>query len=288
MKLDVSFGGQAVIEGVMMRSPNFYSVATLKGKRVKVKTVHHPSLAKKPILRWPFLRGAVSMAEMLILGMKALIHSTNESGDTDEKLSSFEIFYSLLLAFSFAILIFVAAPLFVTKLLVTGSGLLFDAVDGVVRVIFFFIYLYLIQRSKDVRRVFEFHGAEHATINAYEAGRKLSLSNVRRFTTFHPRCGTSFILIVLVVSIAVFSLIRHEGLFEKFLGRLILLPVVAAVSYEFLKLLARLKGRLADIMNLPGRLVQKVTTKKPDDSQIRTAIAALNAVISAEKRLSRR
>jgi uncharacterized protein YqhQ len=286
-KTDVSFGGQAVIEGVMMRSPNFYSVATLKNKKVKVKLEKAPMLSKKPFFNWFIVRGIVGMVEMLYLGMKALTYSANETAPKQEKLSKTEIFYSLALALVFGVLIFVVAPLFLTKFLVKSTGILFDITDGIIRVIFFFVYLYLIQLSGEIKRIFEFHGAEHSTINAYEHNKKLTVENVKKFATFHPRCGTSFILIVLVVSIIVFSAIVWQNIWIKLIGRIILLPFVAGLSYEFLKLSAKIKGPLSLIFTIPGRLVQKVTTKKPDDLQIKAAIYALNAVINAENKLNK-
>lgn len=283
-KPDVSFGGQALIEGILMRSPNYYSIATVKKKKIKVKLVKEPMLSKKRFLNWFVIRGAVNLFQMLAMGIKALTYSANEIAEEDEKLTSKELIASIVISFLFGIGIFIIIPYFLTAFFVKKTGLLFNLIDGIIRIAFFLIYIYAMQFSKEVRRVFEFHGAEHATINAYEHNVKLTPNNVKKFATFHPRCGTSFIFIVLIISILVFSIVRSDSTLIKIASRIVLIPLIVGISYEFLKLSSKLKGVPFKILTYPGFLIQKITARKPDEMQIKSAIAALNAVVNAEKR----
>ena len=275
-------GGQALIEGVLMRSPDKYAMAVrLPNKKIKVKKKNYKSLIKKhKILNLPFIRGIIMLFEMLVLGMKALTWSADQQEDHDEKITTWQLTLSILFAFTVTIVLFILFPLWVTKLVVSSKGFLFNVIDGIVRVIIFIGYILVISLMKDIQRVFQYHGAEHMAIHCLEAKKKLTPNNVKKFTTLHPRCGTSFIIFVLVVSIIVFSLVISESWWVKFAARIILLPVIAGISYELLKISAKYhKNPFWKILIYPGLFIQKITTKKPTKSQIEVAIASLKAVL---------
>jgi len=253
-------GGQAIINGVMFISKEKVVCCVRKGKKILMKKER---LRKKPrFFNAFFVRGIVNLLEMLVLGTKALVWSANqESEKNNEEITKFEIFLSLFLAIVFAILLFIVLPFFLAKLFITNRGMVFNLVDGAVRVIVFFIYLILISRMKDVKKLFQYHGAEHRAVNCYEAGKKLTIKNCKKFSTLNKRCGTSFLMIVLVVSIIVFSLIT--------------IPVIAGISYEILKFSERTKNRFVDFLVLPGLWLQKITTAIPSDEQQEVAIYCL-------------
>jgi uncharacterized protein YqhQ len=284
----LAIGGQAVIEGVMMRSPNFYSVAVRQpNKKISVKSEKIDSFfSRHKIFKKLFIRGIAQLIEMLIIGIKTLTYSANESAGekNEEKLSFWEIFFTLAFAFGFAALLFILLPLFVSKLLTSSNGFIFNLIDGVLRILVFFIYLAAISQMKDVKRIFEYHGAEHKTVHCYEKKLPLTVKNVKKYSTLHPRCGTSFIMIVLIISILVFSLVTANSFWMKFLSRIILIPIIAGISYEFLKLFAKYEHKpLIRFLLYPGMLVQKLTTKEPDNKQIEVAIVAAKKVLSLEK-----
>ncbi|MBW2997561.1 DUF1385 domain-containing protein, partial [Candidatus Woesearchaeota archaeon] len=234
-------GGQAVIEGVLMKNESKIAIAVRKpNKKISLKKMRYPSIAKKvKFLGWPFCRGIVNLIEMLVLGIKALNYSANESmGEKDEKITKTEFAVTTIIAMSVAVGLFILLPLYLTKITRT-EGILFNLIDGVIRVVIFVLYILVISLMKDVKRLFEYHGAEHKTVNCYEAGKKITLKNVKKYTTSHRRCGTTFLLIVLVISILIFSLIVTDSFWIKFAGRILLLPVIAGISYELLKLGAK-------------------------------------------------
>lgn len=275
-------GGQAVIEGVMMRNKDKTAVATIKNNRIKTKKLRFNSVTKKhKWLKWPFFRGVVGLIEMLVLGIKALIYSANEAEDEpEEKLGSKEIFFTMLLAILFTIGIFIVLPYFLTGLISKDKGMLFNLIDGILRIVIFLIYIIIISSMKDIRRVFQYHGAEHKAVNCYEHKKKLTVENCGRFTTVHRRCGTTFLIIVLVVSILVFSMIVSDKWHWRIGLRVLLIPVITGISYELLKLGAKHENNMAlKLLTYPGLLLQKLTTREPTKKQIKVAIKALKAVL---------
>ncbi len=277
-------GGQAVIEGVLMRSGDKASVAVRRENgKVIIKNWNLSTLSSrlKPF-KLPFIRGIGVLYDTLGLGFKALSFSAKvASGESEsESMGRKEIAISLVAAVVFSILLFLVAPLFLAHTLARGSSLLFNILDGIFRLVVFLGYLVLISFFKDIRRIFEYHGAEHMTIHAYEKGEKLIPLKIRKYPTMHPRCGTSFLLIVILLSILVFSFVNPHSLVLKFVSRLLLIPAIAGVSYEILRLGARFeKNIIMKFLVAPGILLQFITTKEPDERQILVAIASLKSVI---------
>ncbi len=280
-------GGQAVIEGVLMRSKEKTAVAVRaeSGRIVEKVWRISPLAARIRLFKFPIVRGVGVLYETLVIGFQALAFSANAAAGKDEKgsdvLGRREMFFSFAVAILLAVLLFVVAPLFLAKLVVgSNRTFLFNLVDGVFRMLAFLAYLIFISLFKDVQRLFQYHGAEHMTIHAYEHHEPLLTAKIRKYPTMHPRCGTSFLLIVMLVSIVVFSLVNPGGFMSKFLSRLLLLPVIAGVSYELLRLGAKFeKFPLMKLIVVPGLLLQRITTKEPDNSQILVAVAALKAVL---------
>ena len=281
-KKKLQVGGQAVIEGVMMKSPTKVSVAVRKPNgKISVKVNKHKSFTKKhPLLGIPIVRGFVELVDMLVIGVKALTYSANEASEEDEQLSKGEITLTFVIALAFAIGLFVALPLFVARKVTAGTGIWFDLTDGLLRLAVFILYVYLISRLKDMRAVFQYHGAEHCAVHCYEEGKKLTPENVMKYSTLHPRCGTSFLVIVIAISIVVFSFIRNPSWIVKFASRVVLLPVIAGIGYEILKLGSKFeKNAFVKVIVRPGLWVQKMTTRRPTKKQVEVAIAALMRVI---------
>ena len=275
-------GGQAVIEGVMMRNKNSVAVATIKNNKIKTKKIEFNSAAKKhKWLKWPFFRGVAGLIEMLVLGIKALVYSANEVEDEpEEKLSSKEIFFTMLLAILFTIGIFIVLPYFLTGFISKDKGVLFNIIDGILRIAIFLIYIIAISYMKDIKRVFQYHGAEHKAVNCYEHKKKLTVENCSKFTTVHRRCGTTFLIIVMAVSILVFSMIVSDKWYLRLGLRIILIPVITGISYEILKLAAKYKKSVTlNLLTYPGLMLQKLTTREPTKKQIEVAIKALKAVL---------
>lgn len=275
-------GGQAVLEGVMIRSPSHVSIAVRKeDKSIHVKKKKYKSFVDRyKILKLPILRGVINLFEMLVLGMKALTYSAEQATGEEEKITALEMFITVALAIIFVILIFVVAPFYLAKLFQIENRFLFNIVDGIFRLILFFIYLVLISLMKDIRRLYQYHGAEHKTVHCYEAKKALTVANVKKYATLHPRCGTSFLVIVLAISILLFSLIKDPRWYVNIPFRILLIPVIAGVSYEVLKISAKYeKNILARIIITPGLWVQKLTTREPDKKQIEVAIAAVKKVM---------
>ena len=296
-------GGQAVIEGVMMRAPRSVAIAVRRadGEIVVKKELVVPLSERYPIVKLPIIRGAVALLTSLIIGIKALNFSATEAMTEDEKeqesaksnksgkeggsdLSSWAMAGTMAIAFGFGICLFFLFPLYLTKLLtpvIGDNNIVFNLVDGVIRVLVFLLYIWAISRMEDIQRVFQYHGAEHKSIFAFEAGDELSVENVRRYSRLHPRCGTSFLLIVMLVSIAVFSLIPKLWPFYLKAGsRIVLLPMIAGISYEFLKWSASHDNHpLVKMIITPGLALQRLTTREPDDSQLEVAIRAMNEAL---------
>jgi uncharacterized protein YqhQ len=285
----INIGGQAVLEGVMMRAPRSLAIAVRRPDgviSVKSETVV-PLSERFPIVKLPILRGAVALFSSLITGIKALNFSANEAlAEEEEKqeISSWAIGGTMAMAFGFGIILFFIMPLYLTKLMVPiigSSNIAFNLVDGVIRVAVFLIYIIGISRMSDIQRVFQYHGAEHKSIFTFEAGEELIVENVRKYSCLHPRCGTSFLLIVMLVSIVVFSLIPKLWPFYLKAGsRVILLPLIAGLSYEVLKWTAKHGDNpLVKLLIAPGLALQRLTTREPDDSQIEVAIKSMQVAL---------
>ncbi|MFA5881649.1 MAG: DUF1385 domain-containing protein [Eubacteriales bacterium] len=281
------YGGQAVIEGVMMRGSQGVAIAVRKPDNdIIIERRPVNSITKKlPFLKWPFLRGTVMLFESLIIGIQALAFSANQAAEGEgEELSTWEMALTIGLALVLGILLFVVAPTAGARLLYKtfSSNVLINIFEGLFRILIFLLYVIAISRMKDIQRVFQYHGAEHKVINAYEAGVELTVENIRRYSQLHPRCGTSFLLIVMVIMILIFSLLGKQDLVMRIVSRIVLLPVVAGVSYEVLKLSAKYcDSALMKIIITPGLWLQKMTTRDPDGSQIEVAVQALKAVLPA-------
>jgi uncharacterized protein YqhQ len=281
-------GGQAVIEGVMMRGVDWWSLAVRRpDDTIGVHQFPLVSLMKRyPVLKLPVLRGMIALFESLVIGIRALTKSANESlGEEEQELGTKEIAVTMVIAFAFAIGLFFIAPLFLTGLLDRwlGEGFLFWMVEGFVRVGIFLVYLVIVTQIKDLRRVFEYHGAEHMSIHALEHGEELTVANVEKYKTLHLRCGTSFLLIVLVVSIFVFAAVGRPDWYWMVLSRVILVPLIAGISYEIIRFAGRHENsRFVRVIMAPGLGLQWLTTKPPDSAQIEVAIAALEKIIELE------
>lgn len=280
-------GGQAVIEGVMMRGKTHVAVAVRQPDgeiSVDVRPVNSIS-DRYPILKKPFLRGVVSLVESLVMGMKALAYSAQVSGDEDEKLDSKEMALTIAVSAGLAILLFIVIPTWSMRFLtgITQDHMALNLAEGVLRMAIFLAYIAAISSMNDIQRVFQYHGAEHKTIYTYEAGLPLKVENVRPFSTLHPRCGTNFLMIVMLISMFIFTFLGWPSLLERIVSRIILMPVIAGVSYELIRYAgAHNDNPLVRIAITPGLLLQKLTTRQPDDSQIEVAIASLKAVVPPE------
>lgn len=280
-------GGQAVIEGVMMRGKTHVAVAVRHPDgeiSVDVRPVNSIS-DRYPILKKPFLRGVVSLVESLVMGMKALAYSAQVSGDEDEKLDSKEMALTIAVSAGLAILLFIVIPTWSMRFLtgITQDHMALNLAEGVLRMAIFLAYIAAISSMNDIQRVFQYHGAEHKTIYTYEAGLPLKVENVRPFSTLHPRCGTNFLMIVMLISMFIFTFLGWPSLLERIASRIILMPVIAGVSYELIRYAgAHTDNPLVRIAITPGLLLQKLTTRQPDDSQIEVAIASLKAVVPPE------
>lgn len=291
-------GGQAVMEGVMMRGPKNVAVCVRKsnGELVVEKQAYQSYSKKYKLLGLPILRGIVGFFESMILGMKTLMQSANyydiEASDDEspskidkfferifgDKLQEIMIYFALAVSLFLSVGLFVFIPNFFANLIFKNDKLWYNIFEGILRLVIFLIYLFLVSRMKDIQRVFEFHGAEHKTIHCYENEQPLCVENVKKYSVLHPRCGTSFLLVVMVVSIFVFSFIWHDIFIYNLLMRISLLPLVAGISYEIIKLSSR-KDSWFSWLNVGGMCMQKLTTREPDDSQIEVAIAALKSAI---------
>ncbi len=301
-----SIGGQAVIEGVMMRGPKNIAIAvrTPENEIVVEKRPIFSIIQKYKILKLPIIRGVVSFIESLICGTSALMFSAEFYDIDDEaekkkkaemseeelkaakekesKAMTWAIYSSVVIALVLGIGLFMMLPTVITSFLKSfiPNQVLFSLVEGVIRIVIFLIYISLVAQMKDIKRVFEYHGAEHKTIFCYESGEELTVENVKKHGRLHPRCGTSFLLIVMIVSIVLFSFVSVGNPLTRIGTRLLLLPVVAGVSYEIIKFAGRSKSKFMKYISMPGMWLQKITTNEPDDSQIEVAIASLKAVLT--------
>lgn len=293
-----SIGGQAIIEGVMMRGPHEYAAAvrTKDGEIVVEKHPVNSVISKYKLLKIYIVRGMVSFFESIVMGMKSLMFSADffdideEQTEFDkwidkkfgEKAKTFTIYFSVVLALLMSIGLFIIIPTFLAGLFFTNEGserILFNAVEGIFKIAIFMGYIILISKMDDIKRVFEYHGAEHKTIHCYEAGEELNVENVKKYSRLHPRCGTSFLLLVIVLTIFVFSIFPSPNVWWAILHRIILLPLVAGISYEIIKFVGKSENKFVCIFNKPGMWFQNFTTREPDDKQIMVAIEALKSVM---------
>jgi len=286
---DCNYGGQAVIEGVMMRSPLKYAIAVRRpDKEIILKIGKLKSLSNKlKFLKWPIFRGIVNLVESLVLGLKALTYSAEQATGEEEKINSVEMFFTIVIAFGLFIVFFIALPTAMARYLdrYLSNVIVYNLFEGLLRISIFIAYLFFISKIKDIRRVFEYHGAEHKVIYTYEAGEELNVDNVKKHSTLHPRCGTSFIFIVLIMSILVFSLLGKQTLLLRIAYRIAIIPIIAGLSYEILKLSAKNMNKiLVKWAVMPGLWFQKLTTNEPDDAQIEVAIKALKGVLPEENK----
>ncbi len=270
-------GGQAVIEGVMMRNKEKFAIAVrLPNGNIRVKKEKSVKFPK--IFNVPFVRGVVGLGYMLYDGIRALVWSSNQNLGEDEQLSNKEIVGTVVVSLLFSLVIFVGLP-FLFAHLIHPEGFLFDAIDGAFRVLLFVGYLLLISFMKDVKTLFQYHGAEHKTIYCYESGEALTLKNVKKYSRFHPRCGTTFLFIVVLLSIFTFTLISGAWWVEL-VGRLLLMPVIAGVSYEVIKLAGKYGNNVCvRFLIAPGLWLQRITTREPTDKQLQVGIESLKAVL---------
>ncbi len=290
-KSKFNYGGQAVMEGVMMRGSRHMALA-VRQPNGGILIYEEPLTSffyTHKIARWPFIRGVTMLWDALVLGTRALMKSANvalqEEDGQGEELSPAMIALTLLLSLGLAVAIFFVTPVLISGLAdaFVSSSWASVAIEGLIRLVFFIAYLLLIGLLPDIRRVFAYHGAEHKTINAYEDGAPLDVDSVSRYSTAHPRCGTGFLLVVLVVSIFMFGFLGRPDWLWRIGSRILLIPVVAAISYEIVRLgAAHCRRRAVRALMAPALLLQSLTTREPDHAQIEVGIAALKRVLAAE------
>ena len=303
-KFKTMIGGQALIEGIMMRGPEKQSIVVRSPEGLVVKTEPLKLIAKKhPVLGWPLIRGVVNFGASMACGVKALMYSAEFFPEEEEEPSKFDrwleqklgsekmekavISFSLVLGVCLAVGLFVLLPTFLAGLVpgIHGNYLARNLTEGLLKIVLFMGYMILVSRMKDMKRVFSYHGAEHKTIRCYEAQLPLTVENVRPMTRKHPRCGTSFLLVVICISILCGALIRVDNTLARMGLHLLMLPVIVAISYEFNRLVGRYDNRLTRILTAPGQWMQNFTTNEPDDSMIEVAIKALEEVLPSQEGL---
>lgn len=295
-----SIGGQALIEGIMMRGPKDIAIAVRKPDGdIVLKKDPIKALPKFPMLKWPIIRGSVALVSSMIIGIKALTYSAeffDIEGETEaeskfekwlyeklgDKADNILVAISMVLAMFFAFGLFGVLPTVLTNFFKTTieNRWALAAVEGVMKIVLFLSYILLISNMKDVKRVFQYHGAEHKTIHCFESGEALTIENVKKHSRLHPRCGTSFILFVLVISIMIFSVVSWNSILMRVGLKVLLFPVVAGLSYELLKVAGKSDGKIIGALSYPGLMLQKLTTKEPDEGQIEIAIVAMQAVLN--------
>ncbi len=313
-KFKTMIGGQALIEGIMMRGPKLDAIVTRGAEGLNVETKPRKTRSKRSVLSWPFIRGVVNFFDSQVMGVKALMHSADLSPDEvqeepskldlwlekklgDKKFQSLVVGFAVFLGLAMSILLFFLLPMLAGSLfsIWVKNQLVLNLLEGLVRILIFVLYMLLVSRMKDMQRVFAYHGAEHKTIRCYEAGLPLTVENVKKQTRMHPRCGTSFLLVVMILSILLFSVASSLLLslvpeLETMLGpvwyraamiayKLLLLPLVVSISYEINRIVGRHDNFFTRILTAPGMWFQNFTTFEPDDSMIEVGIAALQAVL---------
>ena len=280
-------GGQAVIEGVMMRAPHSYCVAVRKpnGELVTEEQAIPRVSEKYPIFKYPVLRGLGTLGQAMNLGMRALKFSMNAALDDGQEkpqeVASWMMSLNIVISVGFFIVMYKFIPLLLASRIATGRFAI-NMWDGVIRLVIFLTFLLVLSRLKDIRRVFEYHGAEHKVVFNFESGKPVTVENAQKFVTFHPRCGTSFLLVVMVISMIVYALLPIDGFLPKLAARIVLLPFIVGISYELIRFAAKRQGSMMGLLTAPGLWLQRVTTKPPDDSQAAVAIHALNGAMELE------
>ena len=292
LKLDLAVGGQAVIEGVMMRSPTAIATAvrTPEGRIVIRKAPFRSVFKKLPFLNVPIVRGGIHLIESMALGIGALMYSADQAME-DERVSeqkkslkdSLMMWGTLVVAFALSLGLFFYLPLVLTDLLGVTHGVWFNVVDGIIRIVMFVAYLKLVSLMKDMGRVFQYHGAEHMSIHAFEAKQPLTVSGARPFKTLHPRCGTSFLFFVMLIALVVFSFLgRPESIGERLI-RMAYIPLIGGLAYEAIKLSGKFRNSwILKPLIWPGLMLQKISTSRPEDDQLEVGLAALKAVLAPE------
>ncbi len=308
-KCGKGIGGQAIVEGVMMRGRTEYVLAVrdIENKNIKIeKTKIKPPEEKNIILRLPIIRGMVAFVDSLATGIKVITRSAEMAGlediteETDEepgkiekwlidklgdKLTSIILFISVVVSLILSIGLFMVLPVVVSSgvnKIVKADTWALSIIEGFVRIAIFLFYIFLTSFLKDIKRLYKYHGAEHKTINCFESGEELTVENVRQYTRLHKRCGTSFLFLVMIISMIVFLFLRTDVVIYRILSRIIFVPIVAGLSYEVIKWAGRNDNIIVDIVSAPGKALQLVTTKEPDDEMIEVAIASLKGVLEDE------
>jgi uncharacterized protein YqhQ len=291
--MKISYGGQAVLEGVMMRSPSSWAVAirTPEGDITEVVREIESPMKRRRIWRLPVIRGVIALGESLAIGFRALAISANvasqerdENGEIQTQISRGQIIFSFALAIGFALMLFKVGPALLTNWLPIDSTGAFVVIEGLIRVTVFIGYILVISLLPDLRRVFQYHGAEHKTINALEAGAELTPTSVQRFSLIHPRCGTAFLLWVMVIAIFVFAFVGRPVWYWLILSRILLLPVIAGIAYEVIRYAGMHRSnRVLMALLAPGLWLQRLTTREPTDDQVEVSILALRRVIEREE-----
>ena len=291
-------GGQAVLEGVMMRAPHAWGIAVRRPSG-EVATYSEPidrPSEKRKFWAWPLLRGLATLGQAMSLGFRALRYSANVALDAiprEEQVKKVEISgwmmaVNVLFSVGFFVFMYKFIPLVAATELkrvspAFGNQIIFNLVDGAIRIALFLFFIWGISLWKDIRRVYEYHGAEHKTVFAYESGDPLTPAAVQKYSTYHPRCGTSFLMTVLLISIVFYTLIPVTTFWGRFAIRIALLPVIAGVSYEIIRYAAKHRGSLFALMTAPGLWLQRITTQPPSDDQVECAIRALDEALELEK-----
>lgn len=294
---EVLVGGQAVLEGVMMRSPHAWGIAVRKstGEMVShAEPLERPS-DKRKWMGWPVIRGVITLGQAMALGFKALRYSANVALDETPvnkegktvQLSGWVIALNAVLSVAFFIFMYKFLPLVATTELkrvspVFGTQILFNLIDGIIRIALFLLFIWLVSLWKDIRRVYEYHGAEHKTVFAFESKDPMEPEAIQKYSTFHPRCGTSFLMTVMIISIIVYMTVPAHTFWSRFGIRLALLPVIAGVSYEIIRFAAKHRGSLFAALTAPGLWLQRITTRQPSNQQVECAIVALDKAMELE------
>jgi uncharacterized protein YqhQ len=288
----VSYGGQAVLEGVMMRSPSSWAVAirTPEGDITEVVNEISSPMQRRRIWRLPIIRGVIALGESLAIGFRALAISANvasqerdEDGEIKTQIGRGQIIFSFVIAIGFALMLFKIGPALLTSWLPIESTGAFVVVEGIIRVTVFIGYILVISLLPDLRRVFQYHGAEHKAINALEADAELTPASVQKFSLIHPRCGTAFLLWVMVIAIFVFAFVGRPVWYWLILSRILLLPVIAGLAYELIRYAGKHQdNRVLMALLAPGLWLQRLTTREPSDDQVEVSIRALRSVLDRE------
>jgi uncharacterized protein YqhQ len=290
MEKPFHYGGQAVIEGVMIRGKEGIAIS-VRQPNGELNIVRQPlaSIYKGRLREMPLVRGIIALVETMVLGTRSLLHSAQVASAEEggEKIPTALLWGTVAVSLALGVALFFMVPLFVTRYLIdpyVDSALLSNVFEGLIRIGIFIAYLKLVSLMPDIKRVFAYHGAEHKVVNAYDAGIPLEVESVKNYSTAHARCGTAFIFIVLIIAIFVFALVGRPTLWIRILSRLALIPVIAAIGYEIMKFGAgHINNKIVRVLLAPGLMLQAITTREPDDSQLEAAISALNEVIEIDK-----